>query len=117
MTTGWLYFITYDAPNAPIKIGFTTRDPYKRLREFQTAFPWVLRMLGNCMAERTDEHRLLRRLARHKTSNGLPSNEWFHRHPDVITAIAEKLRPQRRRDGVGDLPQQRRVERFQSAQI
>lgn len=71
---GRVYFI--EAIGAErIKIGFTSGDPAVRLRDLQTACPFMLRVIAHVRGSMDDEAALHERFA---STRAVPGTEWFH---------------------------------------
>ncbi|MCS3690993.1 GIY-YIG nuclease family protein [Bradyrhizobium elkanii] len=82
---GFVYFMTADCPDFPIKIGFTRKDNGRRQRLLQVGCPYALILLGRFAGRQGDERRLHRRFASQRLQG-----EWFARTPDLLNLIKEK---------------------------
>jgi hypothetical protein len=81
----YVYFIQADE-NGPIKIGFTSDDPKKRLNQLQTGNPAVLKLLGAIKGTVAREKELHARLAEWRLQG-----EWFQSHSTVLSTIQEAM--------------------------
>lgn len=68
---GWIYFIRCDEPLS-IKIGYTSKDPRKRLKQLQTGCPATLVLLGWYPGSLRQEQELHMQMAKFRLSG-----EWF----------------------------------------
>ena len=73
-----IYFAELD-PGGPIKIG-TSRDPYARMRSFQT--PVIPRILALAQGGYTEEQALHRAFSAHRMRG-----EWFRPVPELLSLI------------------------------
>ena len=78
-----VYIIGDDTP-APVKIGFTTRDPSERLLAIRNGSARDLRVLTSCPGDLDDERALHRVLDEHRIRG-----EWFERCARVVEAIRD----------------------------
>lgn len=85
MSDAYVYFIQADE-NGPIKIGFTSDDPKKRLSQLQTANPATLKLLGAICGTTAKERELHTALAEWRMQG-----EWFQSHPTVLETIQAAL--------------------------
>lgn len=70
-------------PMAPIKIGYTDKDPQQRLAQMQTGYPGKLCVLFSCEGTERDE------AIEHRKWNHLHIHgEWFRPGPDLLEHIA-----------------------------
>lgn len=71
--TGWVYFITTETfDGEAVKIGYTSGDPAKRLRDLQTGCPTKLDMFGYIPGTQRDEREL-----HDEFSSAHIRGEWF----------------------------------------
>lgn len=87
MSDQYVYFIQADE-NGPIKIGFTTDDPKKRLAQLQTGNPSVLKLLGSINGTTAREREFHSALSEWRLQG-----EWFQSHPTVLAAVQDALSP------------------------
>lgn len=85
MSDQWVYFIQADE-NGPIKIGFTSGKPERRLNQLQTAHPSALKLLGAISGTSQREKQFHTELAQWRLQG-----EWFESHPKVLGTIADAL--------------------------
>ena len=85
MSDQYVYFIQADE-NGPIKIGFTSGDPQRRLNQLQTAHPAALRLIGAIKGTTAQERELHKRLSEWRLKG-----EWFEPHPSVMAVVQETL--------------------------
>ena len=78
-----VYIIGDDTP-APVKIGFTTRDPSDRLADLLTGTPRALRVLASCEGDQAEEA-LLHAACRASHV----AREWFARTPEIDALIRD----------------------------
>lgn len=83
--TSYIYFIQAEN-DGPIKIGFTGRDPRKRMVKIQSDCPWRVKLLGAIEGTVSQEKQIHLLLAMFKTQG-----EWFEPHPVVLAAVREAL--------------------------
>ena len=83
--TGFVYFIQAGA-GGPIKIGYTSNAPQKRMVKIQTDCPWAVRLLGAVEGTEADEKAFHDRFA-HLRNRG----EWFDPCTELTFAIEEIL--------------------------
>lgn len=89
MSDQFVYFIQADE-SGPIKIGFTSDDPKKRLAQLQTGNPSVLKLLGSITGTTAIERKFHLDLSEWRLQG-----EWFQSHPTVLAAVQDALaRPQ-----------------------
>ena len=85
MSDQYVYFIQADE-NGPIKIGFTTDDPKRRLSQLQTGNASSLKLLGAIKGTSARERQF------HVTlSEWRLQGEWFQSHPTVLAAVHDAL--------------------------
>lgn len=82
---GFVYFITADFPDFPVKIGFTEKRNDLRSKSLQTGCPYPLRTLVIIPGTYGEERALHRRFASQRLQG-----EWFARTPDLLNLIKEK---------------------------
>src|SRR5437879_3776978 len=85
---GWIYFIGADEPRAPIKIGWTGKDPDSRLRGLQTAHPFPLKLLAAVRGTAEEEHCLHAHFRRGRLRQ---NGEWFRRSNELLGLICHLL--------------------------
>lgn len=85
MSDQFVYFIQADE-NGPIKIGFTSDKPEKRLNQLQTGNHASLKLLGAINATADREKELHAALAEWRLQG-----EWFEPHPTVLATVQEAL--------------------------
>ncbi len=85
MSDQFVYFIQADE-NGPIKIGFTSDDPLRRLNQLQTGNASALRLVGAIRAARALERELHIALAEWRMQG-----EWFQPHPTVVETIQKAM--------------------------
>lgn len=78
-TPGCIHFVEAEGMDR-VKIGWTSGDPQKRLRQLQIGSPVKLRLMGTAQGTIRDERELHRRLAASRVE-GL--SEWFH-HDEAV---------------------------------
>ena len=78
-----VYIIGDDTP-APVKIGYTTKAPARRLATLITSTPRDLRVITTCRATRADETALHRH---HRASRA--RREWFRRTQEIEAVISD----------------------------
>jgi len=83
---GWIYIIRCDEPLS-IKIGFTIKDPRKRLRSLQTGCPIQLTLLGWYPGSLRQEQELHQQLAEFRMSG-----EWFRVDERMSEILAGPVR-------------------------
>jgi hypothetical protein len=84
-TDGFVYFITADFPDFPVKIGFTRKENGRRQRYLQISCPYRLVVLGTFPGRHKDEFELHRRFAAQQLEG-----EWFSRSPELMEVIKER---------------------------
>lgn len=82
MLAGFIYFVTADHPDFPIKIGFMEKKNDLRMRGLQTGCPYPLILLGTVTGTYQGERALHRQFGQHRL-NG----EWFQRTPELLAYI------------------------------
>jgi hypothetical protein len=85
---GRVYFISSEAEDAPIKIGYTTSEIDNRIKALQTGHPHKLTVLAEMDGSYRLEHALQRIFAGQKIYG-----EWFKRSrelTDLINALSER---------------------------
>lgn len=82
---GQVYFIE-DREARAIKVGWTSRDPAKRLRVLQTGCPRPLALMGSVEGSKGDEKALHDRLRAYRLRG-----EWFSDCPEVRAQIGLTL--------------------------
>lgn len=94
-TPGWVYFLStiggnVQDPPAPIKIGFTLRDPFERLPEIETMSPGLLEVLD---AIYCPVPRALEKLAHQQLEPFRHHGEWYDRDAALawLDAFREKI--------------------------
>lgn len=85
MSDQFVYFIQADQ-DGPIKIGFTSDKPEKRLSQLQTGNASALKLLGAINAPASRERQFHAELSEWRLQG-----EWFAPHPTVLAAIGEAL--------------------------
>jgi hypothetical protein len=80
----YVYFVQA-GEDGPIKIGRTTGDPIRRLKDLQTASPYTLRLIGVKETSETLTERLVHQRFAHLSLSG----EWFSPAPDLLAFIAD----------------------------
>lgn len=85
MSDQFVYFIQADE-NGPIKIGFTSDDPKRRLNQLQTGNASTLKLLGAINGSAAREREFHSQLAEFRLQG-----EWFEAHPTVVEAVNEAL--------------------------
>lgn len=83
-TKGFVYFITADHDEWPVKIGFTEKLNSVRISGLQTGSPRKLVMLASLPGTYQDERFLHRKFAAHRLTG-----EWFSRTPELMALIAD----------------------------
>lgn len=86
---GIIYFLTANAPDYPVKIGFTLGLGHIRMRSLQTACPYRLVKLGH-VAGTVAQERAMQRDFEHLRLEG----EWFLRDPALMNYIEMVCRAQ-----------------------
>lgn len=81
-----IYFIQEDKQNGRIKIGYTSRNPEKRLSALQTGNPDKLVLLGTMKGDQRTERVLHKQLAQYNTSG-----EWFSPSREVLWLVDDLL--------------------------
>ncbi len=81
----YVYFIQADE-DGPIKIGTTSDDPQRRLRQLQTGNASKLRLLGAIRGTSVEEKKFHASL-----SEWQRQGEWFEAHPAVLATIQEAI--------------------------
>lgn len=81
---GFVYFVTADFQEFPIKIGFTRKDNGRRQRFLQVSCPYRLILLAKFAGRQGDERNLHRRFASHRLEG-----EWFARNDELMKLISE----------------------------
>lgn len=84
--TGYVYFITIGEPAIWVKIGFTSGDPYARMRLLQTGCPYPMNMLGFVLSSMGLEKDLHSVLSEHRGHG-----EWFEYADRVVQIINSEL--------------------------
>lgn len=79
--TSYIYFIRANG-DGPIKIGFTTDLPHKRIATVKTGCPWPITLIGAIEGTMAQEKALHRALVAFRTQG-----EWFQPHPDVLELV------------------------------
>lgn len=82
---GFIYFITADYPDFPIKIGFTRRDDFRRKRYLQISCPYEIVLLGMFSGRQSDERKLHRQFVTTRLRS-----EWFSRSDELLALIKER---------------------------
>lgn len=82
---GYVYFVTADHPDFPIKIGFTQRADATRSKDLQTGCPYPVKVLALFPGTYSDERKLHRQFADQRLQG-----EWFARSDELIALIDEK---------------------------
>ena len=85
MSDQFVYFIQADE-NGPIKIGFTTDEPRKRLAQLQIGNPHELKLLGAIKGSTAIERQFHADLAEWRLQG-----EWFSPHETVLAAVKGAL--------------------------
>ncbi len=85
MSDQYVYFIQADE-NGPIKIGFTSDDPKRRLNQLQTGNASTLKLLGAIRGNSTRERQFHTELAEWRLQG-----EWFESNPKVLAAVESAL--------------------------
>ena len=85
MSDQYVYFIQADE-NGPIKIGFTSDDPQKRLSQLQTGNASALKLIGAIKATSAREKQFHSAFAEWRLQG-----EWFKPHPAVLSGIQDAL--------------------------
>lgn len=80
-----VYFIQ-EVPDGAIKVGYTARNPEKRLNDLKTGNSRSLSLLGSIEGDEELERRLHRLFAQHHKNL-----EWFHPDPFVVETISQLL--------------------------
>lgn len=83
--SGFVYFLTAEAPGFPIKIGFTSKPGQMRSKGIQTGCPYRLVVLGMFPGGYRDENKLHRQFANQRLEG-----EWFSRSDDLMALIKER---------------------------
>ena len=78
---GKIYFVR-SGLDGPIKIGFTRKEPYYRIRELQTAHPEKLFLLATAVGTVADEKMFHKRFLPYQLHG-----EWFRPAPELINYI------------------------------
>ena len=78
---GIVYFMTCDAPDYPIKIGFSM-DPKVRIQSMRTSSPYRFIVLATIEGTRRTERRMLQAFKAQRLRG-----EWFSRSPALMEAI------------------------------
>jgi hypothetical protein len=79
---GRVYFLSCDAPDFPIKIGFATGRTARK-SSHQTSLPYDVVILAEMVGTRRTERGLLRHFKKQRLRG-----EWFRRHPELMEVIA-----------------------------
>lgn len=82
-----VYFIQAGGPSGPIKIGYTTGNPHRRMRKLQTGNPEELHLLVSIPGERAHEQELLDRF-KALSMRG----EWLRADPRLLGFVEALLR-------------------------
>jgi hypothetical protein len=82
---GYVYFIQADG-NGPIKIGFTSEDPARRLNQLQTGNASALKLLGAIKGSHARERQFHAELAEWRLQG-----EWFESHPTVLAIVEDAM--------------------------
>lgn len=82
---GVIYFIRFDMPGGPIKIGFTKTSVRGRIKNLQQISPYPIQWIGFFDGHYTDERKAHRKLHR-----SCLRGEWFHPTEEVLAFVAEK---------------------------
>lgn len=85
MSDQFVYFIQADE-DGPIKIGFTSDDPKRRLNQLQTGNASTLKLLGAIKGTIARERQFHAELAEWRLQG-----EWFQSHPAVLAAVQAAL--------------------------
>jgi hypothetical protein len=85
MSDRYIYFIQADE-NGPIKIGFTSDDPNRRLSQLQTGNASALKLLGAIKGTFARERQFHIALSKWRLQG-----EWFESHPTVLATIQDAL--------------------------
>lgn len=81
-TTGYVYFVGIGKPyTTHVKIGFTSKNPFARMKDLQTGCPFVMEMLGYILGNMEHESELHRVLAEYRQTG-----EWFE-YSDYVRQI------------------------------
>jgi hypothetical protein len=80
---GHVYFIGADAPDKPIKIGFTQAGPQQRLASLQTSSPYRLEIIATIKGTFEIERRLHELFAGSRLTG-----KWFRRTPELMAVIS-----------------------------
>lgn len=80
-SAGFVYFVTADVADFPIKIGFAERSNV-RIRELQTGCPYPLVMLATLAGTYKTESALHRQFKADRMCG-----EWFRRSPELMALI------------------------------
>jgi hypothetical protein len=83
---GFVYFVTAEKAEFPIKIGFTQKQNDLRLRGLQTGCPYPLRVICFVPGTYSDERTMHQRFAESRLEG-----EWFARTPELMAVIAEAV--------------------------
>jgi hypothetical protein len=87
--SGFVYFLTADFPDFPIKIGFTEKPGDMRSKSLQTGCPYRLIQLAMITGTYSDEKKLHRRFEAQRLEG-----EWFARSDDLMDLV-EGMKDQR----------------------
>lgn len=79
-----IYFIQQGDDDGPIKIGYTSGNPERRMADLQTGSPQTLHLIAAGPGTRTDEQRLHARLHPYRIGG-----EWFAPSDALVLVIAE----------------------------
>ncbi len=85
MSEQCVYFIHADE-DGPIKIGFTSDDPMRRLSQLQTGNAATLKLLGSIKGTSAREKQFHSELSEWRLQG-----EWFEASPTVVGAIQEAM--------------------------
>ena len=85
MTASYIYFIQA-GEGGPIKVGFTSMKPERRISHIQTGCPWPIKVIGLIEGDAADEKRIHKQLAPYKTKG-----EWFSPVAEVLRAVEMAL--------------------------
>lgn len=85
--TGIVYFLRNEDGTGPIKIGWTRRDPWARLRGCQVGSPVRLRLIAAMPGARHEELQLHWRFHQWRVHG-----EWFEPSDGLLSLIAEAVR-------------------------
>jgi hypothetical protein len=96
MSDQFVYFTQADE-DGPIKIGFTSDDPMRRLAQLQTGNPATLKLLGAIRGSSAREKEFHAALSQWRLQG-----EWFEAHPTVLAAINDALSSHKATNGLDE---------------